>query len=172
MAKLGRHRFSAAVTTPTDGAGASGVKPAERYCAHCGQPADPGAPAIDRFGEAFCSDAHAQEFLHAVRATRVQAAAGAQTAVERSAAPGEVTPQQRDWKAYLGKALCWGAPLLVVAFVLSGGTGALAGAAGAVLPFLALLACPLGMYFMMRAMAKTGDQGRSHGDSKDKGGDR
>ncbi|MGH7321055.1 MAG: DUF2933 domain-containing protein [Candidatus Rokuibacteriota bacterium] len=36
------------------------------------------------------------------------------------------------------------------------------------LPFLALLACPLGMDFMMRAMSKPGD----HGNSNDKTGDR
>jgi hypothetical protein len=56
----------------------------------------------------------------------------------------------------------------VVAFVLAGGTGAVFGAAGAVLPFAAAPACPLGMYFMMRAMSKTGD----HGHSKDKTEDR
>jgi hypothetical protein len=168
MAKLGQHRFSVNATTPTDGAGAPGAKPTERYCALCGQPAAPRAPAIERFGEAFCSEAHAQEFVQAVRAARVQTAAGAQTAVERSTGPAEATPQPRDSKASLGKALCWGAPLLVIAVVLIGGTGALAGAVGAVLPFLALLACPLGMYFMMRAMSKTGD----HGGSKDRPGGR
>ncbi|MDR7553955.1 MAG: DUF2933 domain-containing protein [Armatimonadota bacterium] len=172
MAKLGRHRVSAAVTMPTDGADASAAKPAERSCAFCGQPADPGAPAIDRFGEAFCSEAHAEAFVHAVRAAKVQAAAGAPASVERSSAPAGATPPPRTWTASLGKALCWGAPLLVVAFVLVGGTRALAGVAGTVLPVLALLACPLGMYFMMRAMAKTGDHGSSHGDSKDKAGGR
>ena len=168
MAKLGQHRFSADLTAPKDGAGAPDAKPGECYCALCGHQVDPGGPTIERFGEAFCSEAHAQDFVQSVRAARVQAAAGAQTAVERSAVAGEATPQPRDWKASLGKALCWGAPLLVVAFVLAGGTGALAGAAGAVLPFLALLACPLGMYFMMRSMSKMGD----HGNPKDKGGDR
>jgi Protein of unknown function (DUF2933) len=67
-----------------------------------------------------------------------------------------------------GEAFCWGAPLLVVTFVLAGGTGVVAGAAGAVLPFLAALACPLGMYFMMRGMSKMGD----HGNTKDKTEDR
>ena len=164
MAKLGRHRFLADVTTPKDGEGASDTKPAERHCALCGQQARLEGTTIERFGEAFCSDAHAQDFVHAVRAARVQAAAGARTAVERAAVPAEAAPQHRAWKAYLGKALCWGAPLLVVAFVLAGGTGALAGAAGALLPVLALLACPLGMYFMMRSMSKTGH------DRGDKGG--
>jgi hypothetical protein len=77
------------------------------------------------------------------------------------------TVPQRDWKAVLGKALCWGAPLVVIALVLAGGTGALVGWAGAALPFLAALACPLGMYFMMRGMAKM-----DHGNAKDKPEDR
>ena len=168
MARLGPHRLSADVTTPPNGTGAPDAKPAARYCARCGQPAGAGEAVLDRFGEAFCSAAHAEEFVQAVRATRVEAAAGAQTAIERPGVPATPPAPQRDWKASLGKALCWGAPLLVVAFVLAGGTGAVVGAAGAVLPFLAALACPLGMYFMMRAMSKTGD----HGHSKDKTGDR
>jgi hypothetical protein len=168
VARLERHRLSADVSTPPNGTGAPDAKPTERYCARCGQPAGPGDAALERFGEAFCSDAHAQEFVQAVRIARVQAAAGAQTAVEGPAAPADAAPPRRDWKASLGKALCWGAPLLIVAVLLAGGTGALVGAAGAALPFLAALACPVGMYFMMRSMSKTGD----HGDSKDTGRDR
>ena len=168
MARLGPHRLSADVTTPPNGTGAPDAKPGARYCARCGQPAGAGAAVIDRFGEAFCSAAHAEEFVQAVRTARVETAAAGRTAVEQpGGSPAGAVPQ-RDWKASLGKALCWGAPLLVVAFVLAGGTGACVGAAGAVLPFLAALACPLGMYFMMRAMSKTGD----HGNSKDKTGDR
>jgi len=48
-------------------------------------------------------------------------------------------------------------PILVLVF-LAGGGGALLGAAGALLPFLVALACPIGMYFMMRGMMKTGQQ--------------
>ena len=170
MARLGQNRFSAEVTTPQDGAAAPDAKPAERYCALCGQDATTSGPVVERFGEAFCSDAHAEEFVSAVRAARVQTAARAVTAVERSGAPAEAAPGQRDWKAYLGKALCWGAPLLVVAVVLAGGTGAVVGAAGSIFPLLAVLACPLGMYFMMRSMSKMGDHGNSK--DKDQGGDR
>ncbi|MGH7320208.1 MAG: hypothetical protein ACRELA_11375, partial [Candidatus Rokuibacteriota bacterium] len=68
MAKLGQHRFSANVTARNDGAGAPEAQPAERHCARCGQPAGAGVVAIDRFGEAFCSEAHAEEFVQAVRA--------------------------------------------------------------------------------------------------------
>ena len=160
MARLGRGRFSADLTTPPNGTGTRDAKAARRDCAVCGQPGAPGEAAIERFGEAFCSEPHAQEFVQAVRAARVEAAAKGQIAVERGGGLANAASPPRDWKASLGKALCWGAPLLVVAVLLGGGTGALAGAAGAVLPFLAVLACPLGMYFMMRSMSKTGDHGR------------
>jgi hypothetical protein len=170
MAKLGPHRFSADVTTPKDGAGAPDAKLAERYCALCGQQADPGAPAIDRFGEAFCSEAHAQEFVQAVRTARVQAAAAAvpaTTQVERADAAEPEAARRSSWKGLVKMGLCCGLPILALV-VLAGGGGALLGAASGLLPVLALLACPLGMYFMMRAMSKAGDQGNS----KDKGGDR
>jgi len=52
---------------------------------------------------------------------------------------------------------------LALVFLLGGGSAVL-GAAGAFLPALALLACPLGMYFMMRAMTKM--------EHKEHGGDR
>ena len=51
---------------------------------------------------------------------------------------------------------------------------ALLGAGAAILPVLALLACPLGMFFMMRAMQGHGkkDEDREHstrsGDSKER----
>jgi hypothetical protein len=48
--------------------------------------------------------------------------------------------------------------LLAVVF-LAGGVGALIGAGAAVLQLLAVLECPLGMFFMMRAM-----QGHGKGD--------
>jgi hypothetical protein len=155
--------LSVDVTTPPNGTGAPDATPAARYCARCGRPAGSGETVIQRFGEAFCSEAHAEEFVQAVRAARVQAAVTAETAVVGSAGPTAGAVPQRDWKAVLGKALCWGAPLLIVALVLAGGTGTLVGWAGAALPFLAALACPLGMYFMMRGMSKMGD----HGNSKD-----
>lgn len=169
MAKLGQHRFSADVTTPKDGAGAPDTKPAERYCALCGQQADPRGTAVDRFGEAFCSDAHAQEFAKAVRTARVQIAAASPgtTEIARAESSAEGASKAQSWKGLLKMGLCCGLPILALV-VLAGGGGAVLGAAGALLPVLAVLACPLGMYFMMRGMSKTGDKG----DSKDKGGDR
>ncbi len=167
MARLGPDPRSTDLTTPPNGTGTADATSARLDCAQCGRPADPGEAAIERFGEAFCSEAHAQAFVQAVRAARVEAAANGPIAVERGPGLADAAPP-RDWKASLGKALCWGAPLLVVAVLLVGGTGALAGAAGAALPFLALLACPLGMYFMMRSMSKTGDHGRPNDGNRDR----
>jgi len=50
------------------------------------------------------------------------------------------------------------ADLLALVFLLGGGSAVL-GAASGLLPLLALLACPLGMYFMMRSMSKMGNKG-------------
>jgi hypothetical protein len=86
----------------------------------------------------------------------------------RAAASTDVSHPRRDWKVLLGKVLCWSAPLVIVVVLLVGGTRVLTGAPGAALPFLAALACPLGMYFMMRSMSKMGD----HSDSKDARRDR
>jgi|GEM_PF-2358115 len=185
MARLGQRRFPADVATPKDGAGAREGKPAEQYCALCGQPAGSGDAAIERFGEAFCSEAHAEEFVQAVQAVRearVQAAVKAETAVDGPPVPAAaaasaadaqrpdqtagVVAKPQSWKGLLKMGLCCGAPILALV-VLAGGGGAVLGVAGALLPVLALLACPLGMYFMMRSMAKTGDHGKSKGEPGD-----
>jgi len=168
MTRLEQHRRSEEVAAPPDGHAAAAT-PADRYCGQCGQHVPAGGPSIERFGEPFCSEAHAEAFVQAVRATRVRAAATALAAGGTAPpdAPANGSPARRDWKAYLGKALCWGAPLLVVAVLLGGGTQVL-GAASAFLPFLAVLACPLGMFLMMRAMAKRGQ----HGKGEDRGRER
>ncbi len=106
--------------------------------------------------------------LAKVREARIQAAArhalGASTAeIAPAETPADPAPKQRDWKRYLKLGTCWGAPLLAIV-VLAGGGSAVPGAAGALVPFLALLACPLGMYFMMRGMSKMAQ----HEHSKDK----
>jgi len=114
--------------------------------------------AMERFGEAFCSEGHAEEFVQEVRAARIQAAAlrtaePATTETARPEQPAARAPKQQGWKRYLKMGACCGLPLLALVF-LAGGGGALLGAAGALLPLLAVFACPLGMYFMMRSMAK------------------
>ena len=113
-----------------------------RYCAFCGVAAGSDGAAPERFGEVFCSVGHAEEFVKGVRAARANAVAAA-----------AVAAKGRSWKQALKMAACCGAPMLALV-VLAGGGGALLGAAGALLPLLAALACPLGMFFMMRAMSK------------------
>lgn len=140
--------------------------PPGRYCTLCGRETTPEGPAVERFGESFCSEAHAEAFAREVRAARVQAAAASNGGVEAASCGIGQGAVPGSWKAYLGKALCWGAPILIVAVLVLGGTGALTGAAGAALPYLAALACPLGMYLMMRSMSKMGHQD----DGGDKGG--
>lgn len=116
----------------------------ESYCTYCGVDLDRAAAAPKRFGEPFCGDAHAEAFVQEARAARIESAAASS-----------------GWnlKRVLKMGACCGLPLLALVF-LAGGGGALLGAGAAVLPLLAVLACPLGMFFMMRAM-----QGHGKGDS-------
>ena len=61
---------------------------------------------------------------------------------------------KRGWlKGPLGMAICCGAPLLLVAAISLFGLS-LGAIASGLLSFAAVLACPLGMYFMMRMMTK------------------
>jgi hypothetical protein len=85
------------------------------------------------------------------------------TADETAPAQPAGAAKPSSWKMALKRAACCGVPMLALV-VLAGGGGALLGAAGAVLPLLLFLACPLGMFFMMRGMAKTGQDGRDKGD--------
>jgi hypothetical protein len=133
--------------------------PRPGYCPVCGRPANATGAVVARFGEAFCSDTHADQFTEAVRTARVQTAAAR---TDREVAAGGVARgASSGWKASLGRALCWGTPALAlvgVALVLFGGGGLLAGGAAAALPLLAALACPAAMYLMMRSMSKTGHE--------------
>ena len=62
--------------------------------------------------------------------------------------------QGKGWlKGPLGMAICCGAPLLLVAAISLFGLSLGAVASGS-LSLVALLACPLGMYLMMRKMMK------------------
>lgn len=132
-----------------------------RYCPICGEEANSSGLAIERFGELFCSDGHAEEFVKEVRAARIQAATAltlqaSETEVQQLESPA-CAPKQPGWKRYLKLGACCGAPLLALVF-LAGGGGVVLGGAGAVVPYLVALACPLGMYFMMRSMAKMGQR--------------
>ena len=131
------------------------------YCGQCGAPIAADAPDIERFGERFCSTEHAGTFVDAVRASRVTHAA-------RESAPAACGftsgGDGSSWKNRLKRSACWVAPLLIlVAIPLLWSGSALAATGGSILSVLALLACPLGMFFMMRAMMP-GQQRDARGD--------
>ena len=128
-----------------------------RHCAYCGHTITGEAKAPERFGEPFCSDAHAEEFVTGVRAARMQAAARPEKTEVRGETKGGdacalASPAERGWSAYLKRAACWGAPVLLLVALPLIWSGGWVAAGGSLLSVLALLACPVGMYFMMRGM--------------------
>ena len=139
--------------------GGPGAK-ATGYCSYCGADLDGTGGLPMRFGERFCSDEHADAFVREARAARIESAATADQTTD-VASPGGRASSGWDLKRALKMGACCGLPLLALVF-LAGGGGALLGAGAAILPTLALLACPLGMFFMMRAM-----QGHGKGDNHD-----
>jgi len=146
-----------------------------RYCGHCGREVAPDAPSIERFGEPFCSDAHAEAFVTGVRTARAQAAAIREVAATPEVGPASTgtgdqaaaTPAGWNWKSFAKMAACCGLPVLALV-VLAGGGGALLGAAGAALPLLAALACPLAMFFLMRGMMRPAPRDERKGPDEEK----
>jgi hypothetical protein len=127
------------------------------HCAYCGHTLGDAATS-ERFGERFCSEAHAEEFVAGVRTARVEAAARSETAGDPSSVShargcGVRSGEQRTWGDYVKRGACWGAPLLFILAVPLIWSGGWAATGGSLLSVLALLACPLGMYFMMRGMS-------------------
>ena len=120
------------------------------HCGYCGHRLADGTAAPERFGERFCSEAHAEEFVVGARTARMQAVARRES--QEVGACALPPAGQRSWNAYLKRGLCWGAPLLLLLALPLIWSGGWASAGGSLLSVLALLACPLGMYFMMRAM--------------------
>lgn len=133
------------------------------YCSYCGADLDGTGGLPMRFGERFCSDEHADAFVREARAARIESVATADQTTDM-ASPGGRASSGWDLKRALKMGACCGLPLLALVF-LAGGGGALLGAGAAILPTLALLACPLGMFFMMRAMQSHG-KGDNHGADK------
>ena len=63
-----------------------------------------------------------------------------------------ITEGKKGWlKGWLPMAICCGAPLLLMSAIALFGIP-LGAVAGSLLSLAAVLACPLGMYFMMRVM--------------------
>ncbi len=127
------------------------------HCAYCGHTITDEVVAPERFGERFCSEAHAEEFVAGVRAARMEAIARPEKTEVRGATKGGgacalASPAERGWSAYLKRAVCWGAPVLLLVALPLIWSGGWVAAGGSLLSVLALLACPVGMYFMMRGM--------------------
>ena len=144
--------------TPREGEPIAKAVQEEEYCAYCGTDVHGAAPVPRRFGEPFCSEAHADSFAQEAWATRIERAASSDPTSQAVSAGGSASSGW-DLKRALKMAACCGLPLLALVF-LAGGGGALLGAGAAVLPVLAVLACPLGMFFMMRAMQGHGRDDR------------
>src|SRR5712691_6399298 len=125
------------------------------YCASCGAQVDTTRSVPRRSGESFCSEAHAETFVAEARAARLAVAARVSVEARDAEAPGGLSekggPGRWGLKRALKMVVCVGAPLIAVAFLVGGG-GALLGTGAAVLPYVALLACPLAMFLMMRGM--------------------
>ena len=144
---------------------------AETYCPICGK--DAADPSLKRFGEIFCSEAHIEEFAREDRSKQAAQpiAAVAATATDSSTSLATGTPEGGQAPQKKGRlsgtlkmgACCAGILLLLPALGLVS-AGGLAAVAGAALSVLAVLACPIGMYFMMRGMKR--EQGGSPAEQK------
>lgn len=137
----------------------------EVYCSVCGRDGD---PALKRFGQLFCSEAHVAQYA-SERQAQADLVETSLTAVDAKNKGNEGTQAMscgigtKGGLRKMGWCLAGGVGLLVaIPLIASGG---LAAAAGSVLSIAAVLACPIGMYFMMRGMRKMGHQEQP----KDKG---
>ena len=144
------------------------VKAAEHYCPVCGR--DAGDAALFRFAEYFCSEAHVAEFAGEVRAREGAPAEAARGVTPVSATAG--APKKGGTWSLLKMGACCGGALLLLALIplVAGGGGALAAVGSSVLTLAALLACPLGMYFMMRGMRRMDHRKEEPGPGRPGGG--
>ena len=128
------------------------VEAAEHYCPICGR--DAADPALFRFGEYFCSEAHVAEFSGEVRGRGGATAEAAQRVTRAAATPS--APKKGGTWSLLKMGACCGGGLVLLALIplVAGSGGAFAAVGSSVLTLAALLACPLGMYFMMRGMKR------------------
>lgn len=145
----------------------------ETYCPICGR--DATDPSLKRFGEYFCSEAHVAEYAREVRSnqdtetTAVATVAGADVTTSQTTGtlePGQ-TPQKKGgiggfWKM----AACCGGMLLLLPALGLVNLGGVAAVGGSLLSLVAVLACPIGMYLMMRMMMKQ-EKHAGHGPDAD-----
>jgi hypothetical protein len=143
------------------------------FCPICGK--DAADPSLKRFGEYFCSEDHVGQYARevlskqATERTAITAVAGVESTAPQAAGTPEGTqaPQKKGGKSsFLKMAACCGGMLLLLPALGLVSAGGLAAVAGSALSVAAALACPIGMYFMMRGMMKPkqhGGQGQSDG---------
>ncbi|MBI4571712.1 MAG: hypothetical protein HY713_00285 [candidate division NC10 bacterium] len=139
----------------------------ETYCPFCGR--DASDPSLKRFGEYFCSEEHVAEYAREARSKQTTEVSPITTVAEADDSasqttgplePGQ-TPQKKGgiggfWKM----AACCGGMLLLLPALGLVNLGGVAAVGGSLLSLVAVLACPIGMYLMMRMMMKQG-QGRA-----------
>jgi len=136
----------------------------EHHCPVCGR--DAANPALFRFGEYFCSEAHVAELAAEARRREVTPAEPARGVTPAAATAG--TPKKGGTWSLLKMGACCGGGLLLLALIplVAGTGGAFAAVGSSILGIAALLACPLGMYFMMRGMQRMGHGGKEPGAGK------
>ena len=136
----------------------------EDYCPICGK--EVSDHTLKRFGEYFCSEAHVTEYAREVREKADNAPV---QAVHDGQKESEAGPQKGGFRNLLKLGACCAAPILALAILLPlvrGGATGLGAIAGNVLYFAALLACALGMYFMMRSMGRMQQGEKEEGHDK------
>lgn len=148
-------------TTSLSSATAGGKAAPESFCPICGR--DASDPSLKRFGEIFCSEAHVTEYARGIRSKRatetaaIATGAGADTTTLQTTGTSDVPQAPRKKRGiggFLKMAACCGGMLLLVPALGLVSAGGLAAVAGSALSVAAVLACPLGMYFMMRMMMR------------------
>lgn len=145
----------------------------ETYCPICGK--DAPDPALNRFGAYFCSEAHLSEFAQAWRSNRatettaIATVAGADATASQATGTPEVEqmPQKKGGiSGFLKMAACCGGMLLLLPALGLVNLGGVAAVGGSLLSLVAVLACPIGMYLMMRMMMKQ-EKHAGHGPDAD-----
>jgi len=136
----------------------------EAYCPICGKNGDTG---LGRFGQLFCSEAHVAQYASERRA-QTDGATTSLVTVDAKNQGNEGTPAMacgiatKGGLRKMGWCLAGGVGLLIALPLIA--SGGVAAAAGSLLTVAAFLACPIGMYFMMRGMMKTNQ--RDHPNDK------
>lgn len=135
----------------------------ERYCAYCGHELDSIARVIDRFGDRFCSEEHAANFTAEVRDARRETGSNDSRSSRWSGLQRGAGGRPGLWVLSILLLLFLAAPL----FWRGGWSNVGFGSGTNVLVLvLLLIACPLGMYFMMRGMGGMNDRKRNDRDDE------